>query len=213
MFRPARPSRRPRVGHRSSLLDTFSNFEIFEQGIHEVDAEITNERPRLEAEHASTETQLRETVAALDRCLRAFEAGTMPADLCAPRVAERSAPRDELTAHREQLAAHLRAAIPDLPSRELIDEIRAEIERVVSHASADVVKQLFGELIDRVEISPDTHADPCFRIPDAKKPGPLGTRASCRTAVRMGSHHVVLRCRHSNPSEIRKQLGELTRHL
>ncbi len=174
----------------SSLLDTFSNFEIFEQGIHEVYAEIPNERPRLEAEHSSTETQLRETVAALDRYLRAFEAGTMPADLCAPRVAELSARRDELSAHREQLAAQLRAAVPEVPSRELIGEIRAEIERVVSHTSADVVKQLFGELIDRVEISPDNHAYLYFRVPDAKRPEPIGTRASCRTPVRMGSHHV-----------------------
>jgi site-specific DNA recombinase len=174
----------------SSLLDAFSRFEIFEQGVREVYAEIGNERPRLEAEHASTETQLRETVTTLDRYLRAFEAGTMPADLCAPRVAELSARRDELTAHRDELAARLRATVPELPSRELIAEIRVEIERVVSHASPDVVKQLFAELIDRVEISPDNHAYPYFRVPDAKKPGPIGTRASCRTPVRMGSHQV-----------------------
>jgi outer membrane murein-binding lipoprotein Lpp len=39
----------------------------------------------------------------------------MPADLCAPRVAELSARRDELTAHRDQLANQLRAAMPELP--------------------------------------------------------------------------------------------------
>ncbi len=174
----------------ANLLDTFMRLDLFEQGIREVYADITNERPRLEAERASTEAQLRETVAALDRYLHAFETGAMPAELCAPRVAELSARRDELTAHREHLAAELRAAVPEIPSRALIDEIRIEIERVTSQGSPDVIKQLFGELIDRIEISPDHHAYPYFRIPDTKKPGPFGARASCRTPVRMGPHHV-----------------------
>ena len=107
------------------------------------------------------------------------------------------------------LVAELRAAVPVIPSRALIDEIRIEIERVTNQSSPDVIRQLFGELIDRIEISPDHHAYPYFRIPDAKKPGPSGARASCRTPVRMGSHHVELRCRYSNSVELRDQLDQL----
>lgn len=74
--------------------------------------------------------------------------------------------------------------------RELIDEIRIQIEGVINHGSPEVVKQLLAELIDRVEISPDRHAYPYFWVPDAKKSGPFAARASCRTPVCMGSHHV-----------------------
>lgn len=88
-----------------------------------------------------------------------------------PVVAELSARRDELTTHRDQLTAQLRAHVPELPSRDLLDVIRAEIEHVISRGSPDDVKQLFAELIDRVEISPDRHAYPYLWVPDARSPG------------------------------------------
>jgi hypothetical protein len=49
-------------------------------------AEAATERPTIEVDLASTEKQLRDTTAALDRYLQAFEAGTMPASVCAERV-------------------------------------------------------------------------------------------------------------------------------
>ena len=174
----------------ANLLDAFACFDLFEYAAREAYAEAANERPRLEAEHASAETQLRETVVALDRYLHAFEAGTMPAAVCAPRVTELSARRDELTAHRDRLAAQLRTSTPQLPSPEELQALRAEIHHAIHHGSPDVVKQLLDELIDRVEISPDRHAYPYFWVPDDKKPGPVLARASNRTPVRMGSHHV-----------------------
>lgn len=106
--------------------------------------DISNERPRLEAEHASTGTTTRDHRRPLDRYLHAFETGTLPADLCAPRVTELSARRDELTAHRDQLAHQLHAAMPELARRELIDEMRIQIEGVVNHGSQHVVQQLFA---------------------------------------------------------------------
>ncbi|MHB8340225.1 MAG: hypothetical protein ACYDB7_03510 [Mycobacteriales bacterium] len=52
-----------------------------------------------------------------------------------------------------------------------------------------MIKQLFDDLIDRLDISPDRHAQPYFRIPANTKPRPqrVGARA---TPVRTGSHLV-----------------------
>ena len=50
-------------------------------------------------------------------------------------------------------------------------------------------KQILDDLIDRVEISPDKHAQPYFRIPDNTKPRPPRAGASA-TPVGIGSQDV-----------------------
>jgi hypothetical protein len=63
---------------------------------------VVQARPRLDEELASTDAQLRDVTASIDRYLHAFEAGTMPEAICAPRLAELSDRRTELAAHRDQ---------------------------------------------------------------------------------------------------------------
>ncbi|MGH9093281.1 MAG: hypothetical protein ACRDZR_18155, partial [Acidimicrobiales bacterium] len=138
---------------------------LFEQAAREAVTEVANQRPRLEAEYASTDTQLQETTTALNRYLHAFETDAMPAAVCAPRVAELPARRDELTIHHKRLAAELRTATPQLPSPDEMRRLVAKIKQAVTGQSPDVVKQMFEELIDRVEITPDRHAYPCFWVP------------------------------------------------
>jgi hypothetical protein len=68
-----------------TLLNLYGDLNIFEDAIHGAYEDTENERSRLEDELASTEAQLRDTTASIDRYLRAFEAGTMPETICAPR--------------------------------------------------------------------------------------------------------------------------------
>lgn len=187
------------------LLDTYDDLGLFDEAIAGAYQDHENERPRLDDELASTQTQLRDTTAAIDRYLRAFEAGTMPDTLCAPRVAELSARRDELAVHRDQLTAQLRAATPPAPSRSQLQAIGAAVRQAVSDGSPEPIKEILGALIDRVEISPDRHAQPYFRIPlpDDERPGPSLARAN-GTPVRMGSHHVVLGWHYTNTPSLRK---------
>jgi hypothetical protein len=144
----------------TQLLHKLIHFDLFEEAANATFADVADDRPHLEAECANTEAQLRETTAARNRYLRAFETEAMPTKVCAPRVAELSARRDELTAHRNRLDAELRTTTPQLPSSDQLIALCAEIERIMAHGSADVVKQLFEELIDRVEITPQRDAFP-----------------------------------------------------
>ena len=68
--------------------------------------------------------------------------------------------------------------------------IRERVRRAVRHDSPDVVKQLLNELIDRIDVSPDKHAQPYFWVPDVKRPGPSLVRAASGTPVRTGPRHV-----------------------
>ncbi|MGH9055769.1 MAG: recombinase zinc beta ribbon domain-containing protein [Acidimicrobiales bacterium] len=174
----------------AALLATYSDYDLLQRAASEAYTEATNEQPRLEAELASTECQLRETSAAIDRYLRAFEAGTMSDTLCAPRIAELSERREELAARRNQLAAQVRGSAPQLPSADELRAIGRHLQKALSQGSPDVVKQLLDELIDRVDISADKHAQPYFWVPDEQRPGPSLARAACGTPVRMGPHQV-----------------------
>lgn len=60
------------------LLRVYQDLDLFEEAIPGAYEDTEQERPRLEAELASAQALLRETTSALDRYLRAFEAGTMP---------------------------------------------------------------------------------------------------------------------------------------
>ncbi len=146
------------------LLRTLSRSDLFEQAITLAIADVAENRPRLQAELASIDTQLRDTETGLSQYLRAFEAGEMPAAICSPRVTELTRRRDELVAHRKELARQLETAAPQLPTEQLQD-LCVEIRRVIENGSPDAVKQLLRELIDRVEITPDRHAYPYFWVP------------------------------------------------
>lgn len=204
----------------AALIATYDAHDLFESAANDAYAEAANERPRLQAELASAETQLRETSTAIDRYLHAFEAGTMSDTLCAPRIAELSQRRDELTARRNQLAVQARAAAPQLPTATQLRTVSAQVRLAISEASPDVIKQLYDELIDRIDISPDKHAQPYFWVPDVQQPGPslaraCGTPASpvSETPVRMGPHHVEVLRRYSNFSDLVKRVQEVLRRI
>ncbi len=153
------------------LIETLSRSDLFEQAIAAAIADVADKRPRLEAELASTEAQLRETETGLSHYLRAFETGDMPA-ICSPRVTELTERRDELIVHRERLTSQLREAAPQLPTREQLQALCTEIRRIVEVGNPDAVKQLLRELIDRVEITPDRRAYPYFWVPASCDPAP-----------------------------------------
>jgi len=91
-----------------------------------VDAALDDVPPGLEDELGSHDAQLRETTASIDRYLRAFEAGSMPEAICAPRLAELSDRRAELTTHRDHLQVQLRSTAPVAPSRQETGRARRE---------------------------------------------------------------------------------------
>jgi site-specific DNA recombinase len=174
-----------------SLVSTYCDYDLLAQAARDAFAIARDEQPRLEAELARTESQLRETSAAIDRYLRAFEAGTMPDTLCAPRMVELSERRTELTARRNELSIQIRASTPQLPSAAELRVTSEQLRRAMKNGSPEVVKQLIDELVDRIEISGEKQAQPYFRVPDKERPGPLLARA-CGTPVRMDPQHVEL---------------------
>ncbi len=175
----------------AALLATYDNLDLFQHAVNAAIEDAEQERPGLEEELAGTDTQIRDTTAALDRYLRAFEAGTMPDSVCAPRVEELSSRRQELVDYRDKLAAHLAATTVPTLDRDQLRAVADIIRAVLANGSPAVVKDLLDALIHSVEINAEREAVPYFRVltPERLTPEPDPARAQ-GTAVRMGLHQV-----------------------
>jgi len=84
-----------------------ARLKLLEQALGIAITQVHDDRPRLEHQLAGTDAKIRETTSAFDRYLRAFETGSMPDAVCAPRVEELAAQRQELTEYRNEVAAAL----------------------------------------------------------------------------------------------------------
>ena len=104
------------------LGDLFSDFSEFEKAAMAAFDEWANSRREIEAEVDRINKELKKTPAAIDRHLRAFEVGTMPVELCGPRVAELAGRRDELSTQRDQLIGELHRS-PELTSQTKFDAL------------------------------------------------------------------------------------------
>jgi hypothetical protein len=119
---------------------------------------------------------MRDATAALDRYLRAFEEGTMPAHLCASRVEELTNQRRELTVHRDELAQTLAGLSTTPPPPKDLRRITEIIGDVIRTGEPSATKHLFEQLIRQVNIAPDmTPIRPTWcrtcRCPGRHRPG------------------------------------------
>lgn len=173
----------------ASFMATYEDPGLFEAGLEAARAEAATERPVFEAQLASAEKQLRDTTGALDRYLQAFEAGTMPANLCAERVEELTARRNELTTHQAELANQLRLAAPEAPEVTLLSDAVDCVRDALNEGEPTVIKHLLRQFIHRIEISPDWEAHPTYLVPEMPVPGPQAARGLA-TPVRINEPFV-----------------------
>jgi hypothetical protein len=176
-----------------SLLDQYRDLDLFDRAIAAAHAATTDDRPGIEQQLASIDRQLRETNAALERYLRAFETGTMPDHACAPRVEHLSARRQQFTVHRTELAARLDALNHQRPTRPVLEAVGDTVRHVLTTGNRTVVKQLLSELITRIDVHPQRRVQPTLRIPSNRTQTPDQQHGrALRTSVRMASQNVDL---------------------
>jgi len=154
----------------AALVTIYSDYDFIKQAAADAYAAVANELPRLATELAATEAQLRETTAAIDRYLKAFEAGTMAENVCGPRVAELFEQRSELVRRQQELARQVKASAPSLPTADDLVAVANQLRQAIAQGSPEVVKQFLGELIDRIEIGSDKQAQPYFWVPRLQAP-------------------------------------------
>src|SRR6202167_4837364 len=128
-----------------------------------------------EAELSGVQRKLTETRAAMDRYFRAFEAGAMPEDTCAPRIAAFSEQAKALEARASELASLSDSEPAERISAAYLDAIRRKVRAALDDGGPMRVKTILQELTEEVRIDARDAIEPTFSIPAV--PPPSGSMA------------------------------------
>jgi site-specific DNA recombinase len=137
--------------------------------------------PGRQAELAGAADALAERRAAIDRYLRAFEAGRLPEATCAYRLAELEREMRALEARRAALESECERA-PALPADGDLWELRRRIELAVSQAAPEPLKLLLGAVVDRIVVESRACIQPYFTTLGVRTLGPSRRRTGIEPA-------------------------------
>jgi len=115
----------------AALNETFTRPDFLETAFAAAQAEATSEQPRHDEELAQVETELSNVEKNIAHYQRAFEAGTMPDDVCGPRVRELGDQAAELRRHRDELRYAAEEAPPNPYAGVDLDAVRAAFQSIV----------------------------------------------------------------------------------
>jgi site-specific DNA recombinase len=137
-----------------------------------IDSAITGAYERLsqrdgeqQSELAAIRDKLTDTRAALDRYFRAFEAGTMPEDTCAPRIASLSEQAKALETRASELAAQDDDEQPERAAAADLDALRENLRTALHESNPKRVKGVLQALIDGIRVDARDQIEPTFRVP------------------------------------------------
>jgi site-specific DNA recombinase len=97
------------------------------------------DRPRREADLSAVCQEVRQTQAALYKYLTAFENGSMPEAVCAPRVEELGVKLRGLEARRGELSTDVEDALY-APSDEELEILAAEVRQIIASGDRRQIK-------------------------------------------------------------------------
>jgi hypothetical protein len=119
---------------------------------------------RILLEEAAVQCKLAQTRATLDRYFRAFEAGTMPEDTCAPRIAALNDQAKALEVHASELAAHQDDEQPERASTAELDTLRDALRAALKDSTPTRAKTVLHTMIDEIRVDARDHIEPTFRV-------------------------------------------------
>ena len=169
--RRAHPCRRDRARDPAQLVAILRDEPLIRDAVEEAFRTIEDDRPRREADLAAIERDLRSTQSALDRYLQAFENGSMPADVCGPRVEELNGRLAALDARRAELA-HDRESFT-APTAEELEQHVAQVEEVIEHGDRHKIKLVLQAYVNEITVESRDALYPSFAIPVSPPEGQM----------------------------------------
>ncbi|MEV6969256.1 recombinase family protein [Hamadaea sp. NPDC051192] len=116
------------------------------------------------AELAAVTREIEQAEAATGRYLRAFEEGSLAADICGERVRELKIRIQQLTRRQTDLEHSLTSA-PGKPSQQAIDQLRRDLAHVFRHGTPGQRKALIEANIAEIHFDGD-QLIPVFKVPE-----------------------------------------------
>ncbi|MQA87531.1 MAG: recombinase family protein [Streptosporangiales bacterium] len=153
------------AGVLDALLHTYQDTGLFEKAVAAAKQRTDALRDNHTGELQAVEHDLATVEAAIERYLRAFEAGTMPEHTCGARVRELADRAAKLRDRKAELRELLDADQASTPTAEELAAVRRRIRDVLHNGSMPTKKALIHQLVHEVNVTGRHHVQPVFRLP------------------------------------------------
>jgi site-specific DNA recombinase len=153
------------------LWQILNDSDLISDAIEQAYTRLTQRDETHQAELEAVQRKLEKTRVAIDRYLHAFEIGTMPEDICAPRLATLGEQAKSLQARAAQLAALNEQ--PDTPQRTTpadLANLRSQLQAALNHADPIRAKTILQALVESIRVDARDHIEPTYRIPAVRQP-------------------------------------------
>jgi site-specific DNA recombinase len=147
------------------LWKVLDDHDLIDRAITDAYERVIQLDEEQQGEITAVQRKLTETRAAMDRYFRAFEAGTMPEDTCAPRIAALSEEAKALEARAAELAAHEDDEQPERTTPADLDALRSTLRAALNASTPTDAKTALHTLIDQIRVDARDQIEPTFRIP------------------------------------------------
>jgi site-specific DNA recombinase len=148
------------------LWQVLDDNDLIDRAITDTYERLSQRDGEQQSELAGIQDKITETRAALDRYFRAFEAGTMPEDTCAPRIATLSEQAKALERRASELAAQQDDdEHPERVSAADLDTLRSDLHAMLNDSDPKRVKAVLQAMIDGIRVDARDQIEPTFRVP------------------------------------------------
>ncbi len=147
------------------LWKVLGDDDLIEQAITQAYERLTQRDDEQQSELAAIHDKLAKTRAAMDRYFRAFEAGTMPEDTCAPRIASLGEQIKSLEGRAADLAAVEDDEQPERANTAELDALRNTLQAALRDSTPARTKAVLQTMIDGIRVDARDHIEPTFRVP------------------------------------------------
>ena len=147
------------------LWKVLDDHDLLDRAITEAYERATRIDEKQQSELAGVQDKLAETRTAMDRYFRAFEAGTMPEDTCAPRIASLSEQAKALETRASELATLNDDEQPERTTPAELDTLRSKLRAALNDSTPARAKTTLQAMIDGIRVHARDNIEPTFRVP------------------------------------------------
>jgi site-specific DNA recombinase len=139
--------------------------DLLDRAITQAYERLTQCEGEQQSELAAMQLKLSQTRAAMDRYFRAFEAGTMPEETCAPRIAALAEEAKALERRAGELATLNDDTQPERTNAADLEALRGTLRAALKDSTPTRAKTVLQAMIDTVRVDACDHIEPIFRVP------------------------------------------------
>lgn len=159
------PADRLEAAVTAALLETYKRTDLFEQAAAEARTSAAVNLDQHTSELATVRTKRRDTDQAINRYLRAFERGTMPEDVCGPRLTELREEQAQLQTRERELRELLANNSATAPDPAMLAALRRRIHEGLTRGNAEARKALLRTLVAEIVVESRNTIRPFFKVP------------------------------------------------